>query len=708
MRYFIIRILVNALALALTIAVLPWIDVRPIASEELAATYIVLGLVFGLINALVRPALMFFTARWLISTMGLSVILVNAVLFWLLSAILPRAFDIRAPELLWLAIGSVLLGIVVMVMEAVFGLDSPKINTDQGRFYWRWLDRVMPGRRNVFTENLRIAQISEIIGRYTKDIAVDFTPLERIRLFMQGVLYGTSDVAEGETLPAKVRLMLQTLGPTFVKFGQVISSRADQLPPEWSAELNKLQSNVLPMPTTSARTMIREELKAPVETLYAEFDDAPLAAASTATVFTARMHDGTRVVVKVQRSDIDVTVKADLNVMRDIAGDLQKRQDWAQELDVAGTLNEFADNVLRELDYRNEAINANLLAYNMREFEFVHVPAVYMELSARRVMTQEFVKGIKITNAEKLDQAGVDRPLLAQQFIRAIVKQVLFDGFFHGDPHPGNILVDPEKQQIIFLDMGMMGELSKEQRMALGDLIWALYERDGYDIARTAINLSTRYKDVDEKAFINDVERLIKRYTLVAGTTINMGAVMNEMIGIMRRSGLRMDSRLTLALKAMFQAEQAVRALDPNVSMVAVAFEQVKSLMREQFDPQEIKTMVRKQVMRSAKEVMRRLPSLQEATLKWLDQYQRGRFTVYVDTSDLAKEVDKIDRTITRNLTLLALAMIVSGLLVGTAIATTIDVSLFGISLKTIAFLLFLGAAAVATYIVFRTVRRAL
>lgn len=708
MAYFIIRVLVNALALAVTLTVFPWINIKPVANEQLAATYIVLGLLFGVINAFVRPIVLFLTARLLITTMGLFMIVINAFLFWLLSVILPQAFDIRSPEVVWVTLGSVFVGIVVTVMEAVFGLDSPISSVGQGRFYWRWLDRLSPGRRNVVTENLRIAQISETVARYTKDIAVDFTPLERMRMFMQGLLYGSGEVAAEHTLPAKVRLLLQSLGPTFVKFGQVVSSRAEQLPAEWRDELAKLQSNVEPISASEARRIVHRELSAPVEQLYATFDEKPLAAASTATVFNATLKDGERVVVKVQRPDIDVTVKADLNVMRDLANDAQRKREWARELDIAGTLNEFADNVLRELDYRNEALNANLLAHNMGEFEFVHVPKVYLDLSARRVMTQEFVKGIKITNAAALDESGVDRTLMAQQFIRAMVKQVLFDGFFHGDPHPGNILIDPVKNQIIFLDMGMMGELNKQQRMALGDLIWALYERDGYEIAKTARNLSTPFKEVDEDAFIDDVERLMKRYTLASGGSVNMGAVMNEMISTMRRAGLRLDSRLTLALKSLFQAEQAVRALDPSLSMVNAAFEQVKSLLREQFDPQEIAQMVRKQAMRSAKEVIRRIPTLQEAAVKWLDQFQRGRFTVYVDTSDVAKEVDKIDAALSRNMTLLALSLIISGLLVGAAIATSLDVEPFGIPLKTIAFLLFLGAAGVAAYIVLRTVRRVL
>jgi len=712
MPYFIIRVVVNALALALSLTIFPWIDIRPMGNEPLAATYVVLGLLLGLINAFIRPVVLFLTARLVVTTMGLFVIVINAFVFWLLSVLLPNVFDVRPPEILWIIVGSIFIGIVVMVMEAIFGLDSPLEHSGgQGRFYWRWLNRLSPGRRNVIVENMRVAQISNTIAQYTKDVAVDFTPLTRMRLFMQDLLYDGHVTVGDEPLPAKARMLMQALGPTFVKFGQVISSRAGSLPPEWSAELNKLQSEVAPFPYAEARKIIMDQLGEPPEQLYADFEEEPFAAASTAQVHKAHLHDGTLVVVKVQRPDIDVTVKADLNVMRDLAANVQKGREWAQDLDIAGTLNEFADNVLLELDYTNEAFNAQMLKQNMAEYEFVHVPTIYPELSARRVMTQEFVKGVKINRTDKLDQAGVDRPLLARQFIRAMIKQVLFDGFFHADPHPGNILCDLEKHQIIFLDMGMMGNLDAEQRLALGDLIWSLSQRDGREIAKTAISLSVRFKPGDEQQFITSVERMMTRYSLASGGAsgkANMAGIVNEMLASMRRAGLRLDPSLTLALKSLFQAEQVVKALDPELSMVTAASEEVKVMLRERFDPTAIAGIVRREAMRAAKDVVRRLPEVPEAANKWLDQILRGRLSLFVDTSDLAKEVDKFDQSLSRNMALLALSLIISGLLVGTAIATSLDVPLFGISLRTLAFVLFVVAAGVATYVVYKLIRRVL
>jgi ubiquinone biosynthesis protein len=708
MLYFIIRVLVNALALAITFIVLPGFVISPFRAEPLAVTYLTLGLILGIIQALVRPALILLTARLVVSSLGLFIFAINVVLFWIMVLAAPRVIVLRPPEFVWLIVGSLTLALAVTIAEAIFGLDSPMTTGEnRSRFYWRWLGRLPTGRRNRLVENLRVYFILRTIFMYTEDIAVGYTPLARFRIHMQRLLYGERDTISDEPMPAKVRVLLQDLGPTFVKFGQVVSSRSKDLPVEWQRELAKLQSNVPPFPYDEARRIITDELGEPPEKLYATFDEKPLAAASTAQVHRATLHDGTQVVVKVQRPDIDVTVKADLNVMRDLAAVLQQRQEWARELDAKGLVNEFADGVLLELNYDNESLNARQLAFNMRDLPCVHVPKMYPELSSSKVLTQEFITGVKITAVEKLDAAGVDRTALAREFLRAMLKQVLFDGFFHADPHPGNIWADPKTAQVVFLDMGMMGNMTKDQRLALAELIWALHDRDGQSLAKTVIQLSTPFKDVDEAKFIGDAERLMKRYLMFGDEQMNLSGPLQEMLNAMRRAGLRLDPSLTLALKAMFQAEETVRTLDPRLPLVAVAFEELKHLFQSQLDSDSVISTIKTEALRTAKEVVRRIPSLAGATTKWLDQYERGRFSVHVDTSDIAKEVDKLDSALTRNVTLLVLALLLVGLLIGSAIASTLQTELInGVKLAHIAFSLFLGGAVIATALVLGIVWR--
>jgi ubiquinone biosynthesis protein len=701
MLYFIIRVLVNALALAITFTLLPGVQISPFRAEPLAVTYLTLGLVMAIVIALARPVIVMLTARLVVWSMGLFIFVIQVGLFALLAWAAPNVIRFRPPELVWFLLAGLTSAFAITITQAIFGLDSPMVTGDaRSRFYWRWLGRLPMGRRNRIVENLRVYFILRTIVSYTEDIAIGFTPFARFRMFMQRLIYGERDMVTDETLPAKVRTLLQDLGPTFVKFGQVVSSRSSELPEGWQVEFAKLQSNVPPFPYDEAKRIITEELGQTPDALYTTFDHTPLAAASTAQVHRATLHDGTLVVVKVQRPDIDVTVKADLNVMRDLADVLQQRQEWAREFDAKGMVNEFADNVLLELDYENESLNARQLAFNMREFPCIHVPRMYPEFSCSRVLTQEFVTGVKITAVDKLDAAGVDRAGMAREFLRAMLKQVLFDGFFHADPHPGNIWANPKTSQVIFLDMGMMGNMTKDQRLALAELIWALHDRDGQSLAKTVIQLSAPFKEVDEQAFVRDVERLMKRYLMLGDEQLNLSGPLQEMLNSMRRSGLRLDPSLTLALKALFQAEETVRTLDPDLPLVAVAFEELKHLFRDQLDSDSIISTVKTEALRTAKEVVRRIPSLAGATIKWLDQYERGRISVHVDTSDIAKEVDKADAALTRNVTLLVLALLLMGLLIGSAIASTLQIELSGIKLASIAFFLFLGGAVITTALV--------
>lgn len=707
MIYFVIRVLVNALAMALTVILAPGFDVAPLLPPviSLSATYIIIGIVFGVINAFVRPTVLLFTASLFIRTMGVAAVVINALLFWLLELLIPTIV-IESPQFLWILLASLIMSLVVMVMEALFGLDKPEFaNQTENQFYWRWVGLLSSGRRNKIAENIRVAQIFDIIAKYTKDIGVDLTPLARFRIFMQELLYRDTALQTDLTLPEKVRYMLQELGPTFVKFGQIASSRAENIPDDWRAELEKLQSNVPPFPYEDAVEIIRREFGRPPEDLYATFEREPFAAASTAQVHRATLVDGTAVVVKVQRPNIDVTVKADLNVMRDLARQISRRRDWARDADLKGLVNEFADNVLKELDYRNETSNAQLLDFNMAMFEQIVVPDVYPGLCGRRVLTQQFVQGVKITQVGRLDEAGLDRTQIARVFVRAMIKQVLFDGFFHADPHPGNVLVDLETGDVIFLDMGLMGELSRDKRVALADLLWSFQQKDGYSLAKSMMRLSKPFKEFNEAAFVERSERFAMRYLQIGGA--DLSAATSAFTDLMQSSGLRIDKDMTLALKALVQAEEIVHTLDHSLSMTEVASQDTALLLREHVTTDNLSQIIQKQVTRSAREVAYRLPTLVEATTKWLDQYEKGRVSVHVDTSDLGKQLQVLDKVTRRATSRLILAVVLGGWIIGSAIATSIDSNLLGVRLADVAFYMFVGGALVGLAIVFSSLRAA-
>ncbi|MEI2691700.1 MAG: AarF/UbiB family protein [Anaerolineae bacterium] len=291
-------------------------------------------------------------------------------------------------------------------------------------------------------ENLRLQQIYNVFLRYGLDIAFERVPtIAALRQSMQRWVWNLPDDLESPSLPVKVRLMIEELGPTYVKVGQIVSSQASVIPADWEEQLAKLQSNVPPFPSDQVRAIIIDELGASPEELYATFDTTAFAAASTAQVHRATLHDGTEVVVKVQRPHIQNQMKADVGIMRNAARVLSNRSQALRAIDLSGMVDEFGSNAIRELDYTGEAYNSYRLTQNMASIPGVHIPKIYPELSTKRILTMEFIRGVKISNLEAIDQAGLDRKMLAQNALRAIVKQLLIDGFFHADPHPGNVLV---------------------------------------------------------------------------------------------------------------------------------------------------------------------------------------------------------------------------------------------------------------------------
>jgi ubiquinone biosynthesis protein len=709
MIYFVIRILVNALALAITIIFLPGLNVGPLIPGviDISGTYIIYGIITGLINALVRPIVLLFTARLLVRSMGLFIFILNALFFWLLTVIAPASFVVSDPFWIWIILGGALMALVGVVMETFFGLDSPDFSGGiETQFYWRWIGYLSSGRRNLIAENLRVVQILEIIERYTKDIAVEMTPLARFRAFMQELIFRDVDPIHEMELPEKIRHMLQELGPTFVKFGQIVSSRAQQLPPEWESELERLQSNVPPFSYESAREILIRELKDTPEKLFASFEKEPFAAASTAQVHKATLLDGTPVVVKIQRPNIDVTVKADLNVMNDLAQRIQRRQQWAKDIDLRGLVKEFSEGILYELDYRNESSNIGLITRNMVQFDFIHIPAVFPELSTSKVLTMEFVSGVKISNVQAIEEAGIDKGLLARNFVHAMVKQTLFDGFFHADPHPGNVLVSLETGQVGFLDMGLMGEMNRIQRMALADLLVSMVEQDGYNMGKAALRLSKPLPGVtvDEGQYLENMDRFGQRFLGVEN--VDMSYVFTALQDMMRRNGLRLDPNFTLVFKTLMQADEIIRRLEPEIILSSVAVESSVSLMRQQANTEYIVEQVRKQVSRSSREVIYRIPNLVDATTKWLDQYEKGKLSVHIDVSDLSKEVTKLDKALGKALDRLVIGMILTGWLVGAAIVSTVNINLGEIPISDLAYYMFIFGTLIGIYIIFQSLRR--
>ena len=518
---------------------------------------------------------------------------------------------------------------------------------------------------DVFREHLRMQQVYNVLLRYGYDATLNQSELlGRARHSMQSWVWGLPKGWERPSTAVTLRLMLEELGPTYVKVGQIVSSQASVLPAAWAMELEKLQSDVPPFPGEQVRERIIEELGAPPEEVYASFESQPFAAASTAQVHRATLDDGTAVAVKVQRPNIERMIRADIGIMGNAARVASRRSASVRAMGIGGMVEQFGTGVLDELDYRGEAYNALRLAENMKDLPGVHVPTVYTEFSTSKVITQEFIRGVKISDVEALDRAGLDREELARNALRALIKQLTIDGFFHADPHPGNILVSLDTGTITFIDLGMLGELDLRQRLRIGQLMLAMQQHNVEGMARVLYGLSTPFAGtVDTKAYYRDFNRRIGRY--MSGQEASFGQIANEGFDLLRTHGLRLDPNLTLAVKALVQTESVADALSAGDSLISEGVPMLREMALEAITGDAIVGEAKKHLMTLAGDVIERVPTFTDATAKWLDQYQKGRFEVTIDTSELAKEVDKLSRLGRQ----VVIAIMLVGMLIGSAIA---------------------------------------
>jgi ubiquinone biosynthesis protein len=680
----------------------PIVTVEPSDWRWLAL--IATGVLITLFYAVLRPVIVILTGRLLLWSLGLFQVVVVAIVLWVVGRISPLHVTVADPSIVWLLVISAVFGVIRMVLGAILGMAGPSAQSEVGGRIWSLLDRLPTPRRSAFIENLRLQQVYDTLYGYGIDILLEDTPLAPIRAWCQRVLLGEKNPVAGMTMAAKVRTMLQQLGPTYVKLGQIVASRGDALPEDWSTELTKLQSEVRPVPWEQAREVLVAELGKDPDEIYGSIEHETLAAASTAQVYRATLLDGTPVAVKVQRPNIMAVTKADLGVIQEIAQIGSRRLDVLRKLDLAGIVHEFAAGVLVELDYGNEAYNAHRLAEDLAKFPTIHIPVIYDKFSTKRVLTEEFVSGIKISNIAGLDAAGVDRQAVGEVFARSLVKQVLIDGFFHGDPHPGNILVDPTTGHLVYMDFGMVGQLTSQQRLSLLDLIFSLTNSDYEGVATAMMQLSKKTKDFDETQFRSDMEKVLRRF-LEYGEGDSIANGLNAVISVVYSSGLRLNNQLTIALKALIQSEATASALSPDIDIAKVAMDESRAAMVESLNTDNVEKILRKQAMRVGRQALNRLPMLESAAWKWVDQFGKGQLTIKIDASDLGEQFGTLNKVGAS----LTVGAILAGALIGMAIVTVVlvmspNVASFG-PIPGLASLIFIGLLVYALLQVRKFVR---
>jgi ubiquinone biosynthesis protein len=458
---------------------------------------------------------------------------------------------------------------------------------------------------------------------------------------------------------ARFRLTLEELGPTFIKFGQALSVRSDILPEELTAELAKLQEHVAPLETGSAEVVIEEAFGAPVEQLFAAFDATPLAAASIAQVHRATLSSGEAVVVKVRRPGIGPVIAGDIEMLRHLARLVERHMPGAEVVNPVAIVEEFARSIRAEQDFAREGRNIERCARNFDGDPTVRLPRVYWNLTSSSVLTLEFLDGLKLTN---LDEAGMDqdvRSVIARRGADAILAQVLVHGFFHADPHPGNLLVLPNAV-IGFLDFGIVGQLDARARDHLASVVRAIWHRNASDLTTAALDMTESTGDVDVAALERDLAALIEMYGGVPLEDLSATEVLSDVVRTASRHRLRLPSNLMLLIKALVTIEGVGLRLDPTFKIVEHAAPLAERLWRDQYRPDILAHRAWRNLQHSLS-AARRLPLHLEAIGR---KVRDGRLEIRFVHRNLDHFVREMDRSSNR----LAFALIIAALIVGSSL----------------------------------------
>ncbi len=385
----------------------------------------------------------------------------------------------------------------------------------------------------------------------------------------------------------RIRMVLEELGPTFIKFGQIMSNRPDILPESLLIELEKLQDSVPPIPNEEAERMIEQELGKSISELFKNFDINPIASASIAQVYRAELFSGEKVAVKVQRTGIQKIIETDLEIMFHLSLLMEKHITEMEILNPFETVKEFERSIRKEIDFNIEASHIERFARNFQTDMTIYIPEVYNDYSTNKILTMEFIDGIKVSDLKALREAENDPLLIADQGCNLVLKQIFEHGFFHADPHPGNILILKDNITC-FLDFGMMGTLLPKHQDYLGNIIVGVVNKDSKKITETLLRLTGTYNIENRDQLEQRVSELINQYAYISLKEIKVGEFLNKLFRLLIDFKLRLPSDFYLLSKALITIEGVGTKLDPDFDMVAHIEPFAKNLLKKQLNPLEL------------------------------------------------------------------------------------------------------------------------
>ena len=464
--------------------------------------------------------------------------------------------------------------------------------------------------------------------------------------------------------PVQVRLALEELGPTFVKLGQILAGRADLFSPEWIAEFEKLHSGVPAVPLDDLRPQLVEDLGAQPEAIFKHFDTTPLAAASIAQVHSAQLQDGTDVIVKIRRPGITEIIAADLRWLEKLAVLAEAQLHWLKPYRPQQLVRELARSLKRELDLANECRNAERIATNLAQLPWIVIPRVHWAFTRERINVQDRIFGIAGQQLHLLDNNGYDRKLLAQRGANAVLKMIVDDGFFHADPHPGNVFYLPGNA-IAFIDFGMVGRLSKRRREDLLNLLLGLVERNPQAVADVLLDWTGDEPGLHIDQLEGEIEAFVDQYHGVPLAQLSLGQMLGDVTTILREHHLALPSDLALLIKAFITLEGMGRSLDPGFHMAAEALPLLRRVLRARYKP--------KALAQRAWQALRRSVGLVEKLPRDLSRLlrnaRRGQLHIGLELTHLKRVGNQLNQAANR----MAMALVIAALVIGSSIVMTVQ-----------------------------------
>ncbi len=544
----------------------------------------------------------------------------------------------------------------------------------------------------------RYRQILAVFFRYGFGDLIDLLKIDQyIEIGLQMISRHRRERLEKLSRPERVRLALEELGPTYVKLGQVLSTRPDLIPVDFITELTKLQDKVPPFDAKEVERIVSQELGAAPDEVFATFERTPLASASIGQVHKATLADGEKVAVKVQRPGIKRIIEVDLEIMLHLATLMENHIEEVAFFRPVKIVEEFAKALEREIDYTFEAVNMERMAGQFLSDHSVYIPKVYRDFTTERVLTAEFIDGIKISAIDDLDDAGLNRRRITRRGSRILLRQIFDFGFFHGDPHPGNLFVLPG-EVICLLDFGMVGTVDRQTREDFVDLVDAVVHRQETRTAQVLLKITQWEERPPMRAFERSVADFMGRHLYRPLKEIQVGPLLQNLLELAADHRLVIPPDIFLMMKTLTAVEGVARSLDPEFDIFAAAAPFIKKVIMDRYQPRRLTD----DALRLGADFINFMQQLSGDILDITRLVRKNRLTVHVELESLKTMLETHDQISNR----LSFAVIIAGLMIGSSIIVVSGVPplLYGISL--IGIIVFITGAVMGLWLLLAIIRK--